>query len=42
MKFYQRVEEIWSGQESVTDGKTDGGTDEGHALPRSGGLSRSN
>ena len=34
MKISQRVHEIWSGQESVTEGQTDGQsdrwTDEGH------------
>ena len=34
MKIFQRVQEIWSGQERVTEGQTDGqmdrGTDEGH------------
>ena len=34
MKIFQRVQEIWSGQESVTEGLTDGWTDrwtdEGH------------
>ena len=27
MKIFQRVQEIWSGQESVTEGHTDGQTD---------------
>ena len=26
MKIFQRVQEIWSGQESVTEGQTDGQT----------------
>ena len=34
MKIFPRVQEIWSGQESVTEGQTDGWTDrqtdEGH------------
>ena len=34
MKIFHRVQEIWSGQESVMEGQTDGGTDkqtdEGH------------
>ena len=30
MKIFQRVQEIWSGQESVTEGQTDGRTDEVH------------
>ena len=40
MKIDQRVQEIWSGQESVTDGRTDGLKDEGHSfnpLPLPGG-----
>ena len=27
MKIFQRVQEIWSGQESVTEGQTNGQTD---------------
>ena len=27
MKIFQRVQEIWSGQESITEGQTDGQTD---------------
>ena len=27
MKIFQRVQEIWSGQESVTEGRTDRRTD---------------
>ena len=27
MKIFQRVQEIWSGQESVTEGQMDGQTD---------------
>ena len=34
IKIFQRVQEIWSGQDSVTEGQTDGQmdrrTDEGH------------
>ena len=31
MKIFQGVQEIWNGQESVTEGQTDGQqTDEGH------------
>ena len=53
MKIFQRVEEIWSGQECVTegqmdgrmDGRTDKWTDEGHFYNphplRGGGLKKS-
>ena len=30
MKIFQRVQEIWSGQESITEGQADRWTDEGH------------
>ena len=30
MKIFQRVQEIWSEQESVTEGQTDERKDEGH------------
>ena len=30
IKIFQRVQEIWSGQESVTEGQMDGRTDEGN------------
>ena len=30
MKIFQRVQEIWSGQESVTEGQMDRQTDKGH------------
>ena len=41
MKVVQRVKEMWSGHESVTDGQNDELTDEGHSyiyfLPLCGG-----
>ena len=41
MKIFQRVQEIWSGQESVTEGQTDGQTKAISIIPhplRGGGL----
>ena len=52
IKIFQRVQEIWSGQESVTEGQMDGQTDRWtdrqtkaisiiHHLLRGGGLTKS-
>ena len=41
MIFFKRVQEMWSGQESVMEGLTDGGgTEEGHSFNTLSALQR--